>query len=87
MIKCKHCGNEEKVKYGILKKKQRYKCKSCFKIFCEGDGRQKYDIDKKLKVINCYLEGAGIRSISRREGVSAPNDNRLDKKFCKNNKR
>jgi hypothetical protein len=37
-----------------------------------GDDRDLHDFNKQIKVLKWYLEGAGIRSISRIEGVSAP---------------
>lgn len=69
---CKHCGGLSGVRNGIVGGKQRYKCKLCHKTFREGDERVKHSIDKKIKVIKCYLEGVGIRSIERLEGVSSP---------------
>jgi len=38
----------------------------------DGDMRLKHGLEKRLKVINMYLEGVGIRSIERLEGVSNP---------------
>ena len=73
MINCKCCGDIKLIKNGLSKeRKQRYKCKACGSIFCEGDERIKYGLNKKLKVISMYLEGVGIRSIERLEGVSNP---------------
>jgi len=72
MLQCKSCGSSEAVKNGVVKSKQRYKCKTCGRTFREGDKRQIHDFDKKVKVLKLYLEGVGIRSISRVEGVSAP---------------
>jgi insertion element IS1 protein InsB len=69
---CKHCGSNKLVKNGITLGKQRYRCNSCRKNSSYGDKRQKFGLDKQLKVIRCYLEGVGIRSISRLEGVSPP---------------
>lgn len=71
-FECKHCGGLSGVRNGIVGGKQRYKCKLCHKTFREGDERVKHSIDKKIKVIKCYLEGVGIRSIERLEGVSSP---------------
>ena len=51
---------------------QRYKCKKCSGVFIEGDSHLKHGLEKRLKVINMYLEGVGIRSIERLEGVSNP---------------
>ena len=36
-----------------------------------GDERVKYTLEKKIRVLKWYLEGAGIRSIERMEEVSA----------------
>lgn len=67
---CKHCGNGGFVKNGFMSGKQRYKCKECNKTFTAGDRREKYDDEKRFKVIRMYLEGVGIRSIERLENVS-----------------
>jgi transposase-like protein len=73
MDSCKSCGSAKLVKNGKNKLgSQRYKCKECGGSFIEGDGRLKYGLAKRLKVINMYLEGVGIRSIERLEGVSNP---------------
>lgn len=72
MLVCKHCGCNRCIMNGFVGGKQRYRCKECRKTFREGDLREKHDAYKRLKVLRWYLEGAGIRSISRMEGVSAP---------------
>ena len=69
---CKHCGSNALVKNGIISGKQRYRCNSCHRNSRLGDAREKFGMDKQLKVIRCYLEGVGIRSIARLEGVSPP---------------
>ena len=38
----------------------------------DGDNRIKYSIDKRMKVLRLYLEGVGIMSIERLEGVPNP---------------
>jgi transposase-like protein len=72
MKNCKYCHSTNLVKNGIVKNKQHYKCKDCSKQTRIGDDRVKYDMDKKIKVIKCYLEGVGIRSIERLENVDNP---------------
>lgn len=69
---CKHCGASDYRKAGFSKGKQRYKCANCGKIFSQGDRREKYSIEKKIKVIKLYTEGVGLRTIERAEGVSTP---------------
>jgi transposase len=39
MTVCKSCGSERVVKSGIVRGKQRYKCRSCHYFFVEGDER------------------------------------------------
>jgi transposase-like protein len=87
MLRCKHCGSEEKVRNGCPNGKQRYKCKECGKNYVSGDSREKYSNDKKLKVVRMYLEGIGIRSIERLEGVSNPLIIKWIRKFSKSLKR
>jgi transposase-like protein len=73
MKSCKGCGGSKLSKNGKSKLgAQRYKCKECSSTFIEGDARLKHGLEKRLKVINMYLEGVGIRSIERLEGVSNP---------------
>jgi transposase len=69
---CKHCGSKERVKDGFVQGKQRYKCKECGKTYREGDKRERYSQEQRLRVIKWYLEGAGIMSIERVEGVPNP---------------
>lgn len=66
---CKHCGSSDATKSGILKGKQRYKCRECGKTFREGDNREKYSIEQKIRAIKLYTEGMGLRSIERVEEV------------------
>jgi len=47
--------------------KQRYKCRGCHKTYREGDLRERYTNEKKMKVLAMYLEGVGIRAIERLE--------------------
>jgi transposase-like protein len=72
MIKCKHCGGNNKVKNGYVREKERYKCKDCGKTYREGDLREKYSPEQRFKVLTMYLEGIGIRSIERLERIPNP---------------
>ncbi|MGC0371993.1 MAG: hypothetical protein DGJ47_000697 [Rickettsiaceae bacterium] len=73
MDRCKGCNSSNLVKNGRTRHgKQRYKCKDCGSNYGEGDKRLKYGLDKRVRVIKMYLEGMGIRSIERLEGVSNP---------------
>ena len=46
--------------------------RAALRSYREHDLREKYSLDKKLKVILMYLEGVGIRSIERLEHVPNP---------------
>ena len=80
-MECKYCGSAKSVKNGYVKSKQRYKCKDCGRNYTEGDKRSSYDDSTKLRCLRYYLEGVGIRSISRVEGVSPPTILRWIRKF------
>jgi transposase len=82
-IICKHCGSESYVKNGYVQGKQRFKCKECGKTYRGGDLREKYSLEKKLRVIKWYLEGAGIMSIERMENVPNPLIIKWIRKFSK----
>jgi transposase-like protein len=72
MVSCKHCGCDIKIRNGIVRGKQRYRCKECRKVYIEGDLRERYSMHQKLRVMKMYLEGMGIRSIGRVEDISSP---------------
>ena len=80
---CKHCGSSEKVKNGYVGGKQRYKCKGCGKSYRDGDLREKYTNEQRLRVIKWYLEGVGIMSIERMEKVPNPLIIKWIRKFAK----
>ena len=81
--RCKHCGCEGRVKDGYVQGKQRYKCKGCGKTYREGDLREKYTNEQRMRVIKWYLEGVGIMSIERMEGVPNPLIIKWIRKFAK----
>lgn len=80
---CKHCGSDKRVKNGYVHGKQRWKCKGCGKTYREGDLRERYSNEKRLRCIKWYLEGAGIMSIERMEGVPNPLIIKWIRKFSK----
>ena len=66
---CPRCKSESIVKAGLQSKKQRYKCKSCSRLFVENAHRG-FSQEIKAKAIALYLEGLGFRAIGRLLGVS-----------------
>ena len=52
---CRYCGSEKTYKSGIIREKQRYKCKDCGKNFLETDGRIKeITIAKRALAVMLY---------------------------------
>ena len=52
---CRYCGSESTHKSGIIRGKQRYKCKDCGKNFLETDGRSKQTtIAKRALAVMLY---------------------------------
>jgi transposase-like protein len=69
-MKCSKCLCEKSVKSGIIKGKQRYKCKECgcnYTVELKSTAKPK---SLKKKALHLYLEGLGFRSIGRFLGVS-----------------
>ena len=66
-MECRRCKGVDCIKSGIVKGKQRYKCKECNYFFREGDGRKDraYPADVVRSALNLYLEGVGFRAIER----------------------
>ena len=70
-IKCKYCNHKNCIKRGFIrnkinKRKQRYGCKKCGKVFVLGDSRyklKKFPIKLREKVIKAYLSKTSIRGI------------------------
>jgi len=59
-MKCKKCSNERVTRNGIVRKKQRYKCKECGLNFVEGDERTSAGIVAlKALVVLFYALGKG----------------------------
>ena len=59
-MNCPKCKSEKKIKNGVIKGIQPYKCKSC-----------DYPLSTKKKALQLYLEGLGFGSIGRLLGVSS----------------
>ena len=67
---CPKCEKSESTKDGVVKKKQRYKCKSCgyhYTVELKSTSKSK---NTKRQALELYLEGLGFRSIGRFLNVS-----------------
>jgi transposase-like protein len=62
---CPKCKSSRHIKYGIVRGRQRYKCKDCiFRYTVERKSDVK-TVDTKRLALDMYLEGLGFRSIGR----------------------
>ena len=66
---CPKCYGKECTKNGIVKNKQRYRCKKCKYNFTRSTC-WKYSDEIRQKAIKLYLEGNGFRRIERLIHVS-----------------
>ncbi|WP_340066531.1 transposase-like zinc-binding domain-containing protein [Ascidiimonas aurantiaca] len=67
---CPNCTSERFVKAGIIKNRQRYRCKSCNYYFTVNKLGKQIDSYYVNKALQLYLEGLTYREIERILGVS-----------------
>lgn len=68
-MKCPKCHSEEKVKDGLVKEKQRYKCKQCAYRYTIELSNDIHPFYKRLALV-LYIQGLRYRRIGRIMGVS-----------------
>jgi transposase-like protein len=64
-MNCPKCGSEKHCKDGIVKGRQRFKCKQCNYHYTVEQKSDVKSIDIKRLSFEMYLEGVGFRSIGR----------------------
>ena len=69
-MKCPNCKKEKSVKNGIIKGKQRFKCKECGCNYTVGYAEVSEKEKKRRFGLSMYLEGLGFHSIGRLLQVS-----------------
>jgi hypothetical protein len=67
---CPNCGSDHYIKSGVIKDRQRYKCKQCNYFFTVNKIGKKIDYYYVNKALQLYLEGLTYREIERILGVS-----------------
>lgn len=67
---CPNCQSERYVKSGVIKNRQRYRCKDCNYYFTVNKVGKKIDDYYVNKALQLYLEGLTYREIERILGVS-----------------
>jgi transposase-like protein len=69
-IACPKCQSEELIKSGVVKGRQRYRCKNCnYSFTVLKDGKQ-IDPYYVIKALQLYIEGVTYREIERILGIS-----------------
>jgi transposase-like protein len=67
---CPNCSSSEYVKSGVIKDRQRYKCKKCNYYFTVNKVGKQIDSYFVNKALQLYLEGLSYREIERILGIS-----------------
>ncbi len=70
MKNCPQCQSNNVIKSGVIKKRQRYKCKECNYYFTVNKLGKQIDNYYVTKALQLYLEGLSYREIERILGVS-----------------
>ncbi|MDG1729738.1 MAG: hypothetical protein P8K68_03770 [Algibacter sp.] len=67
---CPNCGSDHYIKSGVIKNRQRYKCKKCNYFFSVNKIGKKIDDYYVNKSLQLYLEGLTYREIEWILGIS-----------------
>jgi hypothetical protein len=67
---CPSCGHQNIAKSGIVKEKQRYKCRSCGYHFTVNKLGKRIDDYYVIKALQLFVEGVSLREIERILGIS-----------------
>ena len=70
-LRCKRCGGEEHVRNGLMRGKQRYRCKACGLNFTDTPPRGMPRVMKVTAVL-LYLSGLSMNRTAKLLGVSTP---------------
>ncbi|WP_449817403.1 IS1/IS1595 family N-terminal zinc-binding domain-containing protein [Methylobacterium flocculans] len=70
-LRCKRCGSEGQVKNGLMRSKQRYRCKACGLNFTDTPARGKPLVMKATAVL-LYVSGLSMNRTAKLLGVSTP---------------
>jgi transposase len=70
-LRCKGCGSEEHVKNGLMRGKQRYRCKACGLNFTDTPPPGK-PLAMKVTAVLLYISGLSMNRTAKLLGVSTP---------------
>jgi transposase len=68
-LRCKRCGSEDHVKNGLMRTKQRYRCKACGLNFTDTPARGK-PLALKVAAVLLYVSGLSMNRTAKLLGVS-----------------
>ena len=81
-LRCKGCGGEEHVKNGLMRGKQRYRCKACGLNFTDTPARG-MPLALKATAVLLYVSGLSMNRTARLLGVSTPTIQAWIEQFAK----
>ena len=70
-LRCKACGSEEHIKNGLMRGKQRYRCKACGLNFTDTP-RPGKPLAMKVTAVLLYVSGLSMNRTAKLLGVSTP---------------
>ncbi len=70
-LRCKRCGAEEHVRNGLMRGRQRYRCKACGLNFTDTPPRG-MPLATKVTAVLLYLSGLSMNRTAKLLGVSTP---------------
>ena len=70
-LRCKRCGSEEHVKNGLMRTKQRYRCKACGLNFTDTPPRGK-PLALKVAAVLLYVSGLSMNRTAKLLGRLHP---------------
>jgi transposase len=70
-LRCKRCGGEEHLKNGLMRGKQRYRCKACGLNFTDTPPRG-MPLAVKATAVLLYVSGLSMNRTAQLLGVSTP---------------
>ena len=70
-LRCKRCGSGEQVRNGLMRGKQRYRCRTCGLNFTDTPPRG-MPLAMKATAVLLYLSGLSMNRTARLLGVSTP---------------
>ncbi len=81
-LRCKGCGGEEHVKNGLMRGKQRYRCKACGLNFTDTPARG-MPLALKATAVLLYVSGLSMNRTAKLLGVSTPTIQAWIEQFAK----